>query len=122
MSFDVFNFADWSVITGDPVKFGLGLLSVAFDILFVIQHYVCFRNTRSSLSENTGLQSDENQLIVEDDEDEEEELARAMRDHSPSLRSDFETRVSPVIVNFKPDNAALVEEAQSSIEKNTNPS
>ena len=120
MSFDVFNFADWSVITGDPVKFGLGLLSVAFDILFVIQHYVCFRNNRPSLSENA--ESDENRLIVEDDEDEEEELVRAMRDHSPSLRSDFETRVSPVNLNFKPENAALVEEAPSSVEKTTNPS
>jgi len=46
MAFDVYNFNDWSVITGDPVKFGLGLLSVAFDILFVFQHYVCFRTSR----------------------------------------------------------------------------
>ena len=34
---------DWISIFGDPTKFGLGLFSVAFDILFIIQHYVLYR-------------------------------------------------------------------------------
>ena len=34
---------DWSSIFGDPTKFGLGLFSVMFDILFILQHYVFYR-------------------------------------------------------------------------------
>lgn len=33
---------DWSGITGDLVKFLLGLTSMVFDVVYVLQHYVCF--------------------------------------------------------------------------------
>ncbi|GJJ77784.1 cystinosin [Entomortierella parvispora] len=35
---------DWSGISGDPVKFGLGFLSIAFDLIFMTQHFVLYRN------------------------------------------------------------------------------
>ena len=35
---------DWASIFGDPTKFGLGVFSIAFDILFIIQHYVLYRD------------------------------------------------------------------------------
>ena len=35
---------DWDSIFGDPTKFGLGLFSVLFDLLFIVQHYVLYRN------------------------------------------------------------------------------
>lgn len=38
-----YNNDDWGSIFGDPTKFGLGLFSVLFDTLFVIQHYVLYR-------------------------------------------------------------------------------
>lgn len=34
---------DWSGITSNPVKFGLGQISVFFDVLFILQHYVIYR-------------------------------------------------------------------------------
>lgn len=34
---------DWSGITSNPVKFGLGQISIIFDILFILQHYVIYR-------------------------------------------------------------------------------
>lgn len=34
---------DWESIFGDPTKFGLGLFSVMFDILFLLQHYILYR-------------------------------------------------------------------------------
>lgn len=34
---------DWASIFGDPTKFGLGLFSVMFDILFLLQHYLFYR-------------------------------------------------------------------------------
>jgi cystinosin len=32
--------ADWSGITGNPVKFGLGNISIMFDVIFMTQHFV----------------------------------------------------------------------------------
>ncbi|EDV22287.1 uncharacterized protein TRIADDRAFT_29291, partial [Trichoplax adhaerens] len=39
-----YNSDDWGSIFGDPTKFGLGLFSVCFDILFIFQHYVLYKN------------------------------------------------------------------------------
>ncbi|KAG5673000.1 hypothetical protein PVAND_003081 [Polypedilum vanderplanki] len=44
MILNSYNYNDWQSIFGDPTKFGLGLFSVLFDILFIIQHYVLYRN------------------------------------------------------------------------------
>ncbi|KAI8371008.1 PQ loop repeat-domain-containing protein [Blakeslea trispora] len=37
---------DWSGISGSPVKFGLGLQSMAFDTVFIVQHYLLYRDNR----------------------------------------------------------------------------
>merc|ERR1719334_1676194 len=44
MIMDSYNLDDWSSFFGDFTKFGLGMFSVLFDILFIMQHYVCYRN------------------------------------------------------------------------------
>ncbi len=33
---------DWSPVTGNPVKFGLGSVSMLFDVIFMVQHYVLY--------------------------------------------------------------------------------
>ncbi|KAI4290096.1 MAG: hypothetical protein L6R35_000616, partial [Caloplaca aegaea] len=33
---------DWSGVTGNPVKFGLGNVTVVFDVIFVLQRYVFY--------------------------------------------------------------------------------
>ena len=38
--------ADWSGITGNPLKFGLGLVSILFDLIFITQHYVLYRQPK----------------------------------------------------------------------------
>ncbi len=38
---------DWSGLTGNPVKFGLGNVSIVFDILFMTQHYILYRGARA---------------------------------------------------------------------------
>ena len=35
---------DWSGVTGNPVKFGLGNITIVFDIIFMLQHYVLYRH------------------------------------------------------------------------------
>ncbi|KAI9771876.1 MAG: hypothetical protein M1840_001646 [Geoglossum simile] len=37
--------SDWSGITGNPVKFGLSVVSMAFDVLFMTQHYLLYPRT-----------------------------------------------------------------------------
>ncbi|XP_003389186.1 PREDICTED: cystinosin-like [Amphimedon queenslandica] len=39
-----YNYNDWKSIFGDPTKFGLGLFSVCFDLLFMVQHYILYRH------------------------------------------------------------------------------
>ena len=39
---------DWSGITGNPLKFGLGNITVVFDVIFMAQHYVLYREAQSS--------------------------------------------------------------------------
>ena len=34
---------EWDSIFGDFTKFGLGLFSILFDVLFMFQHYVLYR-------------------------------------------------------------------------------
>ena len=41
-----YNSDDWPSLYADPVKFGLGFLSIFFDIFFMIQHYVLYRHNR----------------------------------------------------------------------------
>lgn len=34
--------ADWSGLTGNPVKFGLANISMLFDVIFITQHYILY--------------------------------------------------------------------------------
>ncbi|EMC94379.1 hypothetical protein BAUCODRAFT_111210 [Baudoinia panamericana UAMH 10762] len=34
--------ADWSGLTGNPAKFGLANISLGFDVIFLVQHYVLY--------------------------------------------------------------------------------
>uniref|UniRef100_A0A1B6KMC2 Cystinosin n=1 Tax=Graphocephala atropunctata TaxID=36148 RepID=A0A1B6KMC2_9HEMI len=38
-----YNCNDWVSILGDPTKFGLGLFSIGFDAVFMVQHYILYR-------------------------------------------------------------------------------
>lgn len=33
---------DWSGLTGNPLKFGLANISLVFDVIFLLQHFVLF--------------------------------------------------------------------------------
>ncbi|EGY17987.1 cystinosin [Verticillium dahliae VdLs.17] len=51
---------DWSGITGNPVKFALGNVSMIYDLIFMTQHYVLYRVPASKSAEGSALlQGDE---------------------------------------------------------------
>jgi len=77
--FDAWRKDSWSGVIGDPVKFGLGFLSMAFDIIFMIQHYVLYKNSAPP----------EYQRV-----EEEHEIATSSR-----LSGNFVTGPSPKVVN-----------------------
>ncbi|XP_069617187.1 cystinosin [Ranitomeya imitator] len=41
-----YNNDEWKLIFGDPTKFGLGLFSIIFDIVFITQHYCLYRKSQ----------------------------------------------------------------------------
>ncbi|CAE6447711.1 unnamed protein product [Rhizoctonia solani] len=50
---DSFALDDWSAITGNPVKFGLSMLSLSFGLLFISQHYILYATKRSTSHDNS---------------------------------------------------------------------
>lgn len=49
MFFLAYNYDDWTSIFGNFTKFGLGIISISFDIVFVLQHYVLYRQNNEQL-------------------------------------------------------------------------
>ena len=46
MIVDAYNFEDWTSFYGNPTKFGIALVTYIFDFIFILQHYVCYKNAR----------------------------------------------------------------------------
>ena len=45
-----YNFNDWLSILGDFVKFWLGAISIGFDVIFLLQHYILYRSKKKGFS------------------------------------------------------------------------
>ncbi|CAH8628619.1 unnamed protein product [Schistosoma rodhaini] len=52
-----YNTNDVSSITGSPIKLGLGILSIGFDILFMVQHWCLYPSSSSSSSPTSSSRS-----------------------------------------------------------------
>ncbi|GIY16616.1 cystinosin homolog [Caerostris darwini] len=44
-----YNFDDWYSLIGNFTKFGLGIASIAFDVIFMVQHFCLYRHKSSSV-------------------------------------------------------------------------
>ncbi|KAF1765142.1 hypothetical protein GCK72_005094 [Caenorhabditis remanei] len=55
MILQAINVNDWSAFYANPVKFGLGFVSIFFDIIFMIQHYVLYRDVEVPHNEYHGV-------------------------------------------------------------------
>ncbi|KAL8796668.1 MAG: hypothetical protein Q9195_001058 [Heterodermia aff. obscurata] len=56
---------DWSGITGNPIKLGLGNITIVFDIIFMCQHYVLYRHKKT---DDDGLEGERTALLASDSE------------------------------------------------------
>ncbi|KAG0197799.1 hypothetical protein BGX28_008706, partial [Mortierella sp. GBA30] len=61
---DAYISGDWSGISGDLVKFGLGSLSIVFDLIFIVQHYILYRD-RTDYDNSIGNQASESQGLLQ---------------------------------------------------------
>lgn len=50
---------DWSGVTGNPVKLGLGNISILFDLIFITQHYVLYAGGSDSKVDEAGEGAEE---------------------------------------------------------------
>lgn len=56
--------SDWSPIVGNPAKFALGCSSMAFDVIFMVQHYVLYDDQQDD-SALDGLGNSGAELLLE---------------------------------------------------------
>ena len=54
---------DWSGITGNPVKFGLSNITIVFDVIFFVQHYVLYRHPNKSVEEEEDWDAEREGLL-----------------------------------------------------------
>uniref|UniRef100_A0A1I7UR40 Cystinosin homolog n=1 Tax=Caenorhabditis tropicalis TaxID=1561998 RepID=A0A1I7UR40_9PELO len=68
MVLQAINVDDWSAFYANPVKFGLGFVSIFFDIIFMIQHYVLYPDAQVPHNTYHGVDNPEPDPIVRDAE------------------------------------------------------
>jgi cystinosin len=59
--FDCKDLHDFSAITGNFAKFGLGSISIVFDVIFMFQHYVLYAESETTDEQQSLLSEDERQ-------------------------------------------------------------
>ncbi|KAL2190938.1 hypothetical protein L209DRAFT_739095 [Thermothelomyces heterothallicus CBS 203.75] len=63
-SIDSYLQRDWSGITGNPVKFALGNVSMIYDLVFMTQHYVLYRNADGKPQEGESLLREDEEIRI----------------------------------------------------------
>jgi cystinosin len=54
---------NWSGITGNPMKFGLGNITLFFDLIFFYQHFVIYRDSPGKMDEEDAWHSEHQRLL-----------------------------------------------------------
>ncbi|CAF0828938.1 unnamed protein product [Rotaria sp. Silwood1] len=58
------NYNDWLSIFGSVAKFSLGFISIGFDIIFIVQHYILYRNSKQQIDGYQTLDNNEETTTV----------------------------------------------------------
>ncbi|KAL3907351.1 MAG: hypothetical protein SGARI_003578 [Bacillariaceae sp.] len=69
---DCADMKDFSGITGNPAKFGLGFVSIVFDLIFMVQHY-CLYTTEGGHATGGGIHEQQEPLLPPAEHGSEEE-------------------------------------------------
>ncbi|KAF9968113.1 hypothetical protein BGZ73_000248 [Actinomortierella ambigua] len=82
---DAWISGDWSGISGDPVKFGLGFLSIAFDLIFIVQHYILYPSREDFYQQQSATLSSMAEHPTQDSNEHQHLLRHASSSSSPSI-------------------------------------
>jgi len=58
MFIDAINNDDWDGTLGNPGKLGLGLISIVFNVIFLLQHFVLYKKNRKRNASRSSKISD----------------------------------------------------------------
>ena len=56
------NYNDWLSIVSSITTFGLAIVSIGFDLIFLVQHYILYKNNRQQLTEYQILDNNEDTI------------------------------------------------------------
>lgn len=84
MFLNAFNYDDWVSIFLNFTKFGLGAVSIMFDVLFLLQHYVFYRQAPPSEAARLYRQHEEASSVDNSKED----LTNKVSTHSETRPQD----------------------------------
>ncbi|XP_026751507.1 cystinosin homolog isoform X2 [Galleria mellonella] len=68
MVLNAYNYNDWVSFFGDATKFGLGLFSLVFDVFFILQHYVFYRESHYILLPGSSVANEDPNVDVLDND------------------------------------------------------
>ncbi|KAG7369656.1 lysosomal cystine family transporter [Nitzschia inconspicua] len=80
---DCANMHDFSGITGNPAKFGLGFVSIFFDLIFIVQHYCLYANNNNRTSADSWDEQQEPLLSADARGEAESRASNEAANHSP---------------------------------------
>ncbi|KAK9739196.1 PQ loop repeat [Popillia japonica] len=63
MFLNAHNFDEWESLLQNPTKFWLGIVSICFDVVFLIQHYILYRDKDVAVSDTESILAEENAFI-----------------------------------------------------------
>ena len=69
MGLIAYNYDDWMTFLGDFTKFGLAVLSILYDLIFITQHYILYRVPAYSMLVEVRNESSEALLQAEEGHD-----------------------------------------------------
>ena len=69
MGLIAYNYDDWMTFLGDFTKFGLAVLSILYDLIFITQHYILYRVPAYSMLAEVRNESSEALLQAEEGHD-----------------------------------------------------
>ncbi|GJQ70985.1 putative L-cystine transmembrane transporter [Trypoxylus dichotomus] len=67
MFLNAYNLDQWKSLIENPTKFWLGVVSILFDIIFIVQHYILYRGREEVISYKESI-LDEEKLFLENGE------------------------------------------------------
>src|SRR3569623_950671 len=62
--FDCLDLHDWSGLTGNLAKFFLGFVSISFDTLFMLQHYIWYPNGAANIDHSDAVPADDTSPLL----------------------------------------------------------